>query len=305
MFSIVIPLYNKAKSIALTLQCILAQSFQEFEIIIVDDGSTDNSTSVVKYFSDSRIRLIKKSNGGVCSARNVGILNSNYDFIALLDADDRWDVEYLFEQRKLIEEFPLAAMWGTNFAPFKNNVEEILYTGLSDNFRGYVQNYFGFKHYSDLFCSSSVVIRKSIFEVTGMFDTRIRYSEDLDMWYRIILNFPVVFDARILVHYMQDAENRALERKFRLKDSLLYYVSKYDDYCEQNIVFSRFIHTFCAAHLSKYYFEENAEIKDARVVINSLRYVDIHPKYRLWYKTPYFIGKIIYKLTGLKHKFKI
>ncbi len=86
MFSIVIPLYNKAKSIANTIQSILGQSFADFELIIVDDGSTDDSVRVVNQFTDKRIRLIQKENGGVCSARNAGILHAQYDYIALLDA---------------------------------------------------------------------------------------------------------------------------------------------------------------------------------------------------------------------------
>ena len=89
MFSIVIPLYNKAKSIANTIQSILGQSFADFELIIVDDGSTDDSVAIVQQFTDQRIRLIQKDNGGVSSARNRGINDANYDFIALLDADQR------------------------------------------------------------------------------------------------------------------------------------------------------------------------------------------------------------------------
>jgi len=108
MFSIVIPLYNKAKSIANTIQSILGQSFADFELIIVDDGSSDDSVRVVNQFTDKRIRLIQKENGGVCSARNVGILHAQYDYIALLDADDQWNIDYLLEQQKLINEFPQA-----------------------------------------------------------------------------------------------------------------------------------------------------------------------------------------------------
>src|SRR5574344_1659635 len=116
MFSIVIPLYNKAKSIAATIQSILGQSFADFELIIVDDGSTDDSVQVVNRFTEKRIRLIQKKNGGVCSARNVGILHAEYDFIGLMGGDDYWDRDYLLEQQRLIIEFPEAVMWGINFA---------------------------------------------------------------------------------------------------------------------------------------------------------------------------------------------
>lgn len=301
-FSIVIPLYNKQNSIVATIKSILSQTYIDFELLIIDDGSTDDSVSRVESFPDKRIRLIRKKNGGVCSARNKGIEDSIFPYISFLDADDIWDPTYLEEQSKLIHDFPDAAMWGINFAPVNNGVAENLFTDLPENFRGYITNYFSMKRVSDLFHSSSVVIRKSAFDVAGIFDTRIKYCEDLDMWYRIILNFQVVFYNKIMVKYQLDAENRALNKKRELKDFLPYYVSKYNDYCIENKEFSYFIHTFCAANLRTYYFGTKQERKDARLAVKSLRYNDIHPKYRYWYKTPFFIGKIFYALTNYKHK---
>src|SRR5574344_2444204 len=96
-FSVVIPLYNKATSITSTIQSVLAQSYAYFEIVIIDDGSTDNSVQNVKLIDDRRIRLISKQNGGVSSARNVGIQNAKYDDIAFLDADDYLEPTYLEE----------------------------------------------------------------------------------------------------------------------------------------------------------------------------------------------------------------
>lgn len=88
MVSVVIPLYNKRQSIANTLQSVLSQTYSCFEIVVVDDGSTDDSAEIVRQFRDERIRLIQKENGGVCSARNLGIRESKGEFVALLDADD-------------------------------------------------------------------------------------------------------------------------------------------------------------------------------------------------------------------------
>ena len=91
MFSVIIPLYNKEKSVSSTLQSVLNQTFKKFEVIVVDDGSTDGSYDVVKQFKDERIRLIQKENGGVSSARNRGIQETKYDHVAFLDADDVWE----------------------------------------------------------------------------------------------------------------------------------------------------------------------------------------------------------------------
>ena len=178
MFSIVIPLYNKENSIQSTLKSILSQTYQKFEIVVVDDGSTDESAQKVLEISDERIRLIRKENGGVCSARNKGIIESKYDYIALLDADDTWDENYLNEQACMIKDFPNAKMWGVNYAEISNGeLARYLPTGLSKNYRGYVEDYFYIKgRISDLFCSSSVVVKREVFDDVGFFDERIKWT---------------------------------------------------------------------------------------------------------------------------------
>lgn len=303
-FTIVIPLYNKQKSVINTLLSVLNQTYQSFEVLVIDDGSTDESVNRVRSLNSNIIQIIQKPNGGVCSARNAGIQIAKNDYIAFLDADDIWSPDYLEKQVKSITDFNDAAMWGQNFAPIRDSKRELLLTGLPEGYRGYITDYFKMKRVSDLFCSSSVVVKKDVFDKVGFFDERIKYSEDLDMWYRIILNFPVVFSDEILVNYNHDSENRALRKRIRLKDFLPYYVSKYNTYCEVDYDFSHFIHTFCAAHIRTYYFGESEEYNEAKVAVKHLRYQDIHFKYRLWYKTPYPIGWLVYKLTMLKHKLK-
>ena len=91
MFSIVIPLYNKAEYVPKTLASVLNQTYSDFELIIVDDGSTDDSLEVINSFVDNRIKIVKQKNGGVSAARNRGIIEAKYELIALLDADDWWD----------------------------------------------------------------------------------------------------------------------------------------------------------------------------------------------------------------------
>ena len=304
MFSIVIPLYNKAKSIAATIQSILDQSFADFELIIVDDGSTDDSVRVVNQFTDKRIRLIQKENGGVCSARNVGILHAQCDFIALLDADDQWDTDYLLEQQKLINEFPQASMWGINFAElFDGKLIHELETALPKGYRGVVENYFSMQgRVSDLFCSSSVVIRKSAFDVAGLFDERLKYSEDIDMWYRIIIHFPVVFYDRYMAFYQYDAENRAMNNARKLRYFLPYYVDKYSIY-KSHTDFYTFIQRWSAVHIRPYYFgRDKTQRADAKVAVRKLDYSVLPTKYRYLFKTPHWLGRIVYVISNLKQR---
>lgn len=304
LISIIIPLYNKRNAITRTIQSVLAQTFQDFELIVVDDGSTDDSYSVVSKVNDERIRLIHKENGGVSSARNVGIRAAKYPFVALLDGDDYWDSTFLEEQLTLIEDFPKAGIWGVNYAFVKGDRCEPCYQGMGEGFRGYVEGYFATSH-NDLFCSSSVVISKDVFEKVGYFDERIASSEDLDMWYRIILHYPVVFYDKVLAYYNQNAENRVAydtDVRFPLTKDIKYYIDKFETDFKCNKAFSRFLNTQVAADLlsEKYYFGTSQERKDADYVVSLLHYSDIHPKYRWIFTTPRWFGWIVYKIVTLK-----
>ena len=140
MISVVIPLFNKQDSIRSTIESVLAQSFRDFELIVVDDGSTDGSVDVVKAINDPRIRLIEKQNGGVSSARNEGIRNASYEYVAFLDGDDLWDSDYLREIVHLIEVFPEAGILGTSYFITENKQKRIATKPLDDSFFGIVSS---------------------------------------------------------------------------------------------------------------------------------------------------------------------
>lgn len=326
-FSVVIPLYNKQESIVATLQSVFAQTYQNFEVVVLDDGSTDKSAQVVQEFirevkgkrlevkgmengkaesaaSAPSIRLISKANGGVCSARNRGIQEAKYDYIALLDGDDLWDEHYLEEQVKLIQDFPEAKMWGINFAEMsEGKLIRTLPTGLPEGYRGYVENYFQIPgRISDLYCSSSVVIKKEVFDRVGYFDERIKYAEDSDMWFRIIATYPVAFYDKYMAYYQYDAENRAMNRTRMLKYFLPYYVDKYQDF-KHNAVFYRWINRWASNLIRAYYFDPSCEqLDDARLAASKLDYAVIAPKYKLLYKAPYCIAIILNKLDKWYHR---
>ena len=308
--SVVIPLYNKEKVIARTVESVLNQTMPNFELIIVNDGSKDNSLSVAQQLAllDNRILIINKPNGGVSSARNTGIKAASGEYIALLDGDDTWDPIFLEEQIRLIHDFPKAGMWGVNYAFVRNGVPYPCIQGMGVGFRGYVENYFGTTH-NDLFCSSSVVIRKEVFDQVGFFDERIAASEDLDMWFRIILHYPIVYYDKVLVSYQQDAENRvAYDTGVRvpLTRDIRYYIEKFDADCDANPTFAHYLHTYVAVHLLRkgYYFGSKQDQIDSDVVVRKLRYKDIHPKYCWIFKTQRWFGKIVYKIVCLKKRIK-
>lgn len=113
--SVVIPLYNKEKSIASTLRTVLNQTFSDYEIVIVNDGSTDYSVAEAGKVQDDRIRLIHQQNAGVSAARNRGIEEAKGELIAFLDADDEWSPEYLFTQYHLYQKYPQCDVFACNY----------------------------------------------------------------------------------------------------------------------------------------------------------------------------------------------
>lgn len=306
MVSIVIPLYNKELSIASTLDSISQQTYKDFEVFVVNDGSTDQSRLVVEEWMKNHslaISLINKENGGVCSARNRGIQEARGEYIALLDGDDLWDKEFLAEIVKMQHDFPEAAMWGINFAEMSDGkLVRKLATGLPEGYRGYVDNYFELTHQgrvSDLFCSSSVVIRRDVFEKVGYFDERLKYAEDTDMWWRIIARNRVAFYDRYMCFYQFDAENRAMQRRRALRYYLPFYIAKYQTY-KDNHVFYRFANRWAAVKLRGEYFgKDNENVKDAAIAIRYLDYSVIPAKYRLFYQLPYRLG---YWISELDYK---
>ena len=305
--SVVIPLYNKCESISKTIDSVLKQSFRNFELIIVNDGSTDNSVSVVESIIKSdiqgadKIRLINKPNGGVSSARNRGIQEAKYDYIALIDGDDYWDKDCLKELVRMSKDFPDAGMWGVNYADVRGGKIYPYYQGFPDNFRGYVKDYFCTSH-GDVFWTSALMMRKDVVIRVGLFDERIRYSEDMDLWYRIILNAKVCFYNKVYAYYNKDAENRAeqdIDKHFNIYQRWEYYIEKYNSYFECDPEFARFVGMRVAINIlsNNYYFGKEEDRKATDHIVRYLPLKNMPFKYTLIFKTPRWLGKILYKCS--------
>jgi len=220
MISVVIPLYNKETFIAETIQSVLDQSFTQFELIIVNDGSTDYSVSVVKQFQDSRIQLIEIEKSGVSKARNTGIRSSIYQWIAFLDADDWWDSKFLEEMVAAIatyKEHKLFASGRTHV--FKN--ETIYYTNPYLPEEGTVGTVNFFKVISrhlPLINSSNAVISKSLIEQVGFFREAQKMHEDHDLWMRLSIGEDVVFINKNLSFYRNTETNSASKMYYEPND---------------------------------------------------------------------------------------
>ncbi|MGO3706851.1 MAG: glycosyltransferase family 2 protein [Mesonia hippocampi] len=201
-FSVVIPLFNKEKFILSTLKSVMNQNFKDFEVIIVDDGSTDKSAEIVNAFTDKRINYFYQENKGAATTRNVAIKKASGDFIALLDADDYWYPSYLEEQNRLIENYKDEAVFATAQEIVSGSHRYALTYSLPENFnKDGLVNFFEASLISPILHSSSTVLKKEVFHKSGYYDPDIVSGEDTDLYIRIGLNFEVVFSTKICSSY--------------------------------------------------------------------------------------------------------
>jgi glycosyltransferase involved in cell wall biosynthesis len=197
MISVVIPLYNKATSISSTLECVLNQNFTDWEVVVVDDGSTDDSANIVSSMGDSRIRLIRQPNAGVSAARNRGAIEAEGEFIAFLDADDEWDNDYLATQYELTQKYPDCDVFAMNyeFRDINGKKTSTIINKLPFNdVDGVLSNYFEVASCSHPpLWTSAVMVRKSAFQNIEGFPVGIKSGEDLLTWARLACRYKIAY----------------------------------------------------------------------------------------------------------------
>lgn len=292
MISVVIPLYNKQSCIRTTIESVLSQTYSDFELIVVDDGSTDDSASVVAKLSDPRIHLVRKENSGVSSARNAGIRQATSEYIAFLDGDDLWEPEFLEEVNKMITDFPEAGIWGTSYFFLKQGTKVSAEKPLPDGFYGIIANPWVLGHY---YWTSAVCCRKSALEEIGGFDERIAYGEDIDVWWQIMLRHPAVYSNRPLAVYRFDEENRAMNKIIPLEKLYINYFEKYASYRSENAAFRHFIDKECMWWLYSY-FEANPKDKNVRRILKQINLREY--KFSFWFR--FHFPKLYKMLKGGK-----
>jgi glycosyltransferase involved in cell wall biosynthesis len=218
MFSVIIPLYNKALYIEKAIQSVLAQTFHEFELIVIDDGSTDESFAQLSVISQQlsveepnlfrKIKIVQQENRGVSTTRNNGVKLAQYEYIAFLDADDWWEPTYLEEMKGLIEEYPEAEIYGCNYYKVQNGRNIPAQIGVEPDFERGLINYCRvyFKTMYMPLWTGATILKKIVFESENGFKPTLTLGEDFDLWIRVALKYPVAFLNRYLAFYNQDVE---------------------------------------------------------------------------------------------------
>ncbi len=217
--SVVIPLYNKAPYILRTLESVAAQSMSDFEVIVVDDGSTDCGAAVVRSFADPRFRVISQANAGPGAARNRGLLQARARYVAFLDADDRWLPDFLQQNLELLKRHPQAAAVSCGWYEYPSNRPATKWWTACDIQDGLIaigpdtsaQRVVALIAYMN---PSTVLARtESVRRAGGFYEERCLYAEDALLWLRIFLNEPIYFYSQPLVK--MDVEASELCRNYR------------------------------------------------------------------------------------------
>ena len=237
-FSVIIPLYNKAPYIRKALESVLAQTYTDYELIIVDDGSTDGSFTIAKQFIDERLKikgtedevkgywlkvkgkensgaetngyklspinykLIRQANSGVSAARNSGVAVSSGDYVAFLDADDWWEPTYLERMAQFIEDYPDAGLYACNYVYYKPGKTHVAIQNIETGYFNYPKAYYegGVMPITSI----SVAIPRNVFDEMGGFPLGIKLGEDFLLWSKIALRYSVAFLNEPLAWYNND-----------------------------------------------------------------------------------------------------
>lgn len=203
-FSIIIPVFNKEKFIAKTLKSVLAQTFADFEIIVINDGSTDKSEAEILAVTDERILYFSKENEGVAVARNFGISKASAEYICFLDADDYWYPNFLETMNDYIQKLPNEKIFACAIEVETNKKTFTAKYSINKKSEFQIVNFFDASAKESVLCSSSATFHSDVFSTVGNFNVDLQSGEDTDLWIRIGLKYPVVFIWEIMARYNFD-----------------------------------------------------------------------------------------------------
>jgi len=227
--SILIPSYNAAHFLPMALESVLSQTYPDFEAIVIDDGSTDNTREVVKGFmaKSPKIKYFFQENQGLPSARNRGIKESTGEYLALLDADDQWLPNRLQEGVKVLDADKTVGLVHANitFMDADNHVISIPQRKV-EFLNGNVFDHI-FLRNADISCPT-VIFRKDCCDAVGLFDTKLTGlgCEDRDLWLRIAQKYPFAYIDRVLANYRVTANSMSRNIQ-KMIQARLYVVDKY------------------------------------------------------------------------------
>lgn len=298
-FSVIIPLYNKAPYVAKAIGSVLAQTYTDYELIIVNDGSRDDSATIAaQAIEDNKnCRLICQENAGVAVARNNGVAASHGDCLCFLDADDWWQPTFLEEMDKFVSEFPEAGIYGTNYTVVNETKRKtgVAPIGVEAGFeKGYI-NYC--KVYAKTLAmplwTGAVCVPRKVFDEMQGFPKGIKLGEDFLLWIRIALRYKVAFLNKPLAYYNQDVDiaNRGVGRLHKPEEHMLWNVGFLAEEEKTNPDYKQLIDNLRTYGLLPYYLSKEYHYAAAQE-LDKVEWAKQPSAVRRRYKMPVFVLQI-------------
>jgi len=307
LVTIIVPLFNKEKYILATLRSISGQTYKNWECIISDDGSSDNSLLLVEQFTSAtpgRWKIVSQINSGPSSARNHGIKSATGEYIAFLDADDWWKDNFLEEMYNLIKSFPDAGLYGCSYYRVKNSLYHAANIGVVDGFiKGYIEyfNVYARTFWVPINCSF-VVVNKDSFNSIGGFLPKLKFGEDFNLWVRLALKYKVAYLNKMLAYSNQDVNlsNRALGKNtlYSLEENYIFNCSFLESYELNNIHLKKLLDGLRVRALLRYHLSGKFK-KEVNIEISKVNFKQQSSYYRFIYKSPKSLVKLFFFLQKI------
>lgn len=296
-FSVIIPLYNKENYIIETLKSAINQTFTDFEVLIINDKSTDNSFEKAKQVKDSRIFFFNNNkNKGLSESRNIGISKAKGQIIALLDADDIWLPNYLEHLKKLHTQFPEASIYGTDYiekyvfgdiAEIKKNIS----IKLKNKFF-VIDDFFKANIYQPIICPSSTAFKKTILENHTVYNPKITYAEDIDFYINYCKKHKVAYNYKALVEKKSDVPNQITRNG--ISEKVIPDFDFYESWTKNNISLKKFLDHNRYIFAYNYILEKNIIKKNE--ILNLIDYNNLNFKQKIVLKSPLIFLIILKKI---------
>lgn len=300
-FTVVIPLYNKENYIENAIKSILSQTFTDYEVLIINDCSTDKSVEKVTPFLSGKVKLIHhEKNGGLSIARNSGIEHASTDYITFLDGDDVWKPDFLKTIHRLIIDFPEARIFGTNYEEVYKSKTYQPHNGsneLPDGFSGYL-NFFKINVRQGIYNHGSVCFHKEVYQKVGNYNPDIKFSNDIDFNIRANYHFKLAYSNTVQMSYLMQVENQ-ITRNSILHKKIPNY-DQYENWAQDNPDLKKHLDFFRYVLAKK--LRKDGDTKDWKKIVQSIKPESLNWKQKLLLKLPQplllFVDKLKSFLIG-------
>ncbi|MGL6342538.1 MAG: glycosyltransferase family 2 protein [Waterburya sp.] len=292
--SIIIPTYNSAKTIEETIASIQQQSFTNWELIIIDDGSQDNTVDVIKNIVEPRLQIFVYENGGVGIARNRGIAQATGEFITFLDADDLWTCDKLTLQIEALKQNPQAKV-AYSWTSYIDEQGKFLFSGPRFYYRGNIFKELLQKNF--LLSASNILIHRDVLELVSGFTPEFSYAADWDFYLRLAQNFDFALVPQYQIFYRQSGNSMSSKIE-DMKEQCLYALDQTFEVAAQELMYlknrshSNF-YLYCAdLYRKKIKFNDYKSLNDAWHNLQTA--IILHPNNLLKIDTQRIIIKLFF-----------